>query len=421
MPLFLSLLSSRLRSPMPCSLRQALPILIFLCVAIASSAILSGCSSRPYTVGPTSGLPAPTPAAPSSNTYIGTQSPLNWTLTIDDNQNAYSYQSLPSDASKPVITSGTFVPQSGFLNLGAAGMAMEIPGAGAILRPGDNTVAPVVTVEQDTCFALTSKQRYMFQGMVHTTAITTPVIYRRGDFVASTTPDGKTWSFDDAEYTDANGNQIALQYQGQNSANAFTGACASANGASSVTIDTSGAYGLPTMFRFGSAGMGVADYAANTSAVGFAQPLDPINTKSLAGVGFRGFQVEYSPGAITRPVSFGPALDGSVALNGGTYPSDDVTQTPDSSDLFQFGAQDGLINGLFTSATMTILDPEGGCALNGRSASDIGLTANGIPTCRLHLSAMIGQVSGKAFIVASGLDFTVPYSVPDIQLYLIQQ
>ena len=35
---------------------------------------------------------------------------------------------------------------------------------------------------------------------------------------------------------------------------------------------------------------------------------------------------------------------------------------------------------------------------------------------------MVGQVSGKAFIVASGLDFMVPSgNVPDIQYYLIQQ
>jgi len=409
-----------LRSSMPRCSRQAMPILILWCV-VPCSAILTGCNSRPYTVGPTSGLPAPAPAAPSSNAYIGTQSPLNWTLTIDDNQNAYSYRSLPSDGSKPAVASGTFVPQDGFLNLGAAGLALEIPGAGAILRPGDNTIAPVAMVEQDACFALTGQQRYMFQGMVNTTAITTPVIYRRGDFVASTTPDGKTWSFDDAEYVDANGNQISLQYQGQNSANAFTGACASVDGVSSVTIATTGAYSIPTTFRFGSAGMGVADYAANTSAVGLAQPLDPIDIKSLAGDGFRGFQVEYSPGAVTRPVSFGPALDGSVALNGGTYPNDDVSQPADSSDQFQFGAQDSLINGLFTGATMTILDPQGGCALNGRSASDIGLTSNGIPTCRLHLSAIVGLMSGKAFIIAGGLDFTVPYSIPDIQFYLIQQ
>jgi hypothetical protein len=109
-----------------------------------------------------------------------------------------------------------------------------------------------------------------------------------------------------------------------------------------------------------------------------------------------------------------------VALNEGTYPNGDVTQTADSSDLFQFGSRNGLINGLFANATMTVLDPRGGCALNGRTA-DTGLTSEGIPTCRLHLSAMVGQVGGRAFIVASGTDFTVPSSAPDIQYYLIQQ
>lgn len=418
-PLFPSPLRSFLRSAMERRLRQAVRIL--LCVAGMGGAVLIGCSGpQPYTVSPTSGLP-PTPPTPTSNAYIGTQSPLNWTLTVDDTQNAYSYQSLPTDSSAPAAASGTFVPQSGFLNLGAAGLALEIPGAGAILRPGNNTTAPVVMVEQEGCWALTGNQRYLLQGMV-TTAGSSNLIYRRGDLVASTTSDGKTWSFANAEYFGSDGSQISLQYQGQNLGNAFTGTCATAHGASSVGIDTSGGYNFPTTFRFGSAGMAVADYSTYTSAMGFAQPLNPISTKSLAAANFRGFQVEYSSTTVTQPVSFGPALDGSVALNGGTYPNDDVTQTADSSDLFQFGSQSSSINGLFASATMTVLDLYGGCPYHNVSASDIGMTPNGIPTCRLHLSAMVGQVGGKAFIVASGIDLTsLASTVPDIQFYLIQQ
>lgn len=414
-PLFLSLGAAMVRRP-----RQAAQILL-LCGGGMGCAVLTGCSPRPYTVSPTSGLP-PTAPASSSNAYIGTQSPLNWTLTIDDKQNAYSYQSLPTDGSTPATASGTFVLQSGFLNLGATGLVLEIPGAGAILRPGDNTTSPVVMVEQEGCWALTGKQRYLLQGMV-TTAGATDFIYRRGDLVASTTSDGKTWSFADAEYFDPNGDQISLDYNnlGVNSPNAFTGTCATAHGASSVSIDTSGAYNFPTTFRFGSAGMSVVDYKNSTSAMGFAQPLNPISTKSLAAASFRGFQVEYSSTTVTQPVSFGPALDGSVALNGGIYPNDDVTQTADSSDLFQFGPQSSSINGLFASATMTVLDPQSGCVANNRSAADIGLTPNGIPTCRLHLSAMVGQISGKTVIVASGIDFTVLSNPPDIQFYLIQQ
>ena len=422
-PLFLSLLLPSVRAAMARRPRQAANLLL-LCIGGMGSLVLTGCSSsQPYTVSPTTGLPPTTPVA-SSNAYIGTQSPLNWTLTIDDKQNAYGYQSLPTDGSKPVAASGAFVPQNGFLNLGATGLALEIPGGGAVLRPGDNTTAPVVMVEQEGCMALTGKQRYLMQGMVHTTDSTNanPIIYRRGDLVASTTSDGKTWSFADAEYFDADGSPISLDYQGQPSANSFAGACATAHGASFVSIDTSGAYNFPTTFRFGSAGMAVADYTSSTSAMGFAQPLDPISTKSLAAADFRGFQVEYSSTAVTQPVSFGPALDGSAALNGGTYPNDDVTQIADSSDLFVFGSQSSSINGLFASATISVLDPRGGCAANGVGAGDLGLTPNGIATCRLHLSAMVGQVDGKAFLVASGIDLTVPgSSAPDIQFYLIQQ
>lgn len=418
--LFPSPLLPSVRTAMARPPRQAAQTLL-LCGGGMVSALLIGCSSHPYTVSPTTGLPPTTPVA-SSNAYIGTQSPLNWTLTIDDKQNVYGYQSLPTDSSTPAAASGAFVPQSGFLNFGAAGLALEIPGAGAILRPGDDTTAPVVMVEQEDCLALAGMERYLVQGMVHTTADTTPVIYRRGDLVASTTSDGKTWSFADAEYYDANGSPISLQYQGQHSANSFTGTCATAHGASSVSIDTSGAYNFPTTFRFDSAGMAVADYTSSTSALGFAQPLNPIGTKSLAAANFRGFQVEYSPTVVTQPVSFGPALDSSVALNGGTYPNDDVTQTADSSDLFVFGSQSSSINGLFASATMTVLDPKGGCPLHNVSQSDLGLTPNGVATCRLHLAAMVGQVGGKAFIVASGIDLTsLANFAPDIQFYLIQQ
>jgi len=386
---------------------------LLLCGGGMMSAALAGCGSQPHNVSPTSGLPPSTPAA-SSNAYIGTQSPLNWTFTVDDNQNAYSYQSLPTDSSRPAASSGTFVPQNGFLNLGAAGLALEISGAGAILRPGDNTTAPVAMVEQEGCLALTGQQRYLVQGMVRTTSPVTasPVVYRRGDLVASTTSDGKTWSFADAEYVDYKGNQISLLYQGRPSASSFTGKCAAAKGASSVSIDTSGAYLLPTTFRFGSAGMVVADYTTSTgpkvfshaAAIGFAQPQYPLTVQLLASASYRGFQVEYSTASVTQPVSFGPAVDGSVALNGGTYPNDDVTQTADSSALFVFGSQSSSINGLFAKATMTVLDPKGGCALNNVSQADLGVTPSGIPTCRLHLSTMVGQVGGKALIVASGVD-----------------
>lgn len=423
MPTFVSHLCLSLRSAMPLRARGAAQLFFIACLAAQTCSVLTGCGSKPYNLSPTSGLPPPPPAASSSNAYIGTQSPLNWTLTVDDKQNAYSYQSLPTDGSKFEAASGTFASQNGFLNFGAAGLALEIPGAGAILRPGDNMTSLVFMVGQGDCFALTGKQRYLVQGMIDTNVtISTRLIYRRGDFVASTTSDGMTWSFDDAEYSDPNGNQISIQYQGQQSANSFAGKCASVQAASSVSIDTSGAYTVPTTFRFGAAGLAVVDYTTYTSAVGLAQPFNPISSKSLAALNFRGFQVEYSSTAVTQPIGFGPAMDDSLALNGGVFPNDDVTQPADSGDRFQFGAQSSLINGFFANATMTVLDPQGGCAVNGRSPADIGLTVNGIPTCRLHLSAMVGQVSGKAVIVASGLDFTVPSgNVPDIQYYLIQQ
>jgi hypothetical protein len=415
--LFAQQLIAALETAKPRRPRRTAEFLVLVCGGMAG-AVLIGCSAKSYTVGPTSGLP-PTPPAASSNAYIGTQSPLNWTLSVDDTQNAYSYQSQPTDGSAPITASGTFVDQSGFLNLGAAGLALEMPGAGALLRPGNNTNAPVVMVEQEDCFALSGNQRYLLQGMV-STANVNPVVYRRGDFVASTTVDGKTWSFADAEYIDYHGDSNSPGDMPE--PNAFTGACAVANGASSVSIDTTGAYSLPTTFHFDSAGLAVVDYASFPSAVGFAQPLDPINTTPLMGASFRGFRVEYSTTTITQPVSFGAALDGSAGLNGGVYPNDDVTQTADTSDLLVFGAQSSSMNGLFASATMTVLDPKGGCAANGVSQGDLGLTPTGIATCRLHLPAMVGQVNGKAFIVISGIDLTVAgSSAPDIQFYLIQQ
>lgn len=407
--------------------RVSVRLLSLLCAAVAGNVLLAGCGLKTYVVNPTSGLPS-SPAAASTNAYIGTQSPLNWSLTLDDKQNAYGYQSLPTDGSKAVIASGTFVPQSGFLNMGSSGLALEIPGVGALLRPGDNTTPPVAMVEQEGCLTLTGEQRYLLQGLVSTRSSFNSVIYRRGDLVADTTSDGKIWSFADAEYFGVNGSPISLSYQGQNSAGSFTGSCATTNGASSVSTDATDVYSIPTTFHFDAAGMVIADYTSATGSgsssagIGFSQPVLPISTKSLAAASFRGFQVEYSTTAITQPISFGPAADGSVALNGGVYPNDDVSQTPDSSTLFQFGSQNSSINGLFASATMTVLDPRGGCALNNVGAGDLGQTPNGVATCRLHLSAMVGEVGGKAFLVASGVDLRVHSgTAPDIQIYLIQQ
>jgi hypothetical protein len=345
-------------------------------------------------------------------------------LAIDDNQQAYSYHSQPTDGSKPASVSGDFVLQSGFLNMGSGGLAIELPGAGAILRPGDNTQAPVVMVHQENCFPLSGNLRYMLKGMVPTNSSGYPSaqFYQRGDVIANTSADGKNWSFENAEYFDVNGNPTTLVYNNQFTPASFNGACSLVNGTAAVSINTSGAYTLPTTFHCSASGMAVVDYTSTGSAVGLAQPISPISTKSLAGANFAGFQVEYSSttAVLTQPVSFGPAIDGSVGLSGGIYPNDDVTQTADNSSLFTFGSQDSQINGLFAVATMVALDPQGGCATNGASSGDLGVNSNGVPTCRLHLSTIVGQINGKAVLVMSGLDFRA-IGIPEIQFYLVQQ
>jgi len=407
----------RLSTPRLFSRGRTFYLLLFTCV-------LAACDPGKYTLTPSSPLPPSNPAA-TSNAYIGTQSPLNWTLAIDDTQHAYSYQSHPIDGSTPISSSGNFVQQGGFLNMGSGGLAIELPGTSAILRPGDNTTAPVVMVHQENCFPLSGNLRYLLDGMVPTNSgsYPSPQFYQRGDVVASTSPDGKAWSFENAEYFDFTGSPLTLTYKNQYTPTTFSGDCSLINGAAAVSINTSGTYTLPTTFHFSASGMAVVDYTHTGSAVGFAQPVNPMDTKSLAGANFVGFQVEYSSTTpvLTQPVSFGPAVDGSVGLSGGIFANDDVTQTADVSSLFKFGSQSSLINGLFTGATMVVIDPQGGCATNGVGTGDLGVNSNGVPTCRLHLSTVVGQINGEAVLVMSGLDFRTSNPVSSVQFYLVQQ
>src|SRR5580658_10215286 len=137
---------------------------------LAATAVLlaTGCGGGKTSNG--SGFSNPAPAA-NYNNYVGTQTYQLandgfhetggvWSVVLDDANQFFTYAdiSIPpydqnggSQLSYPI--EGNFNGASGFLNLtlngmskGSGGYAIEIPGRAAILRPGNDSTLPVISV-----------------------------------------------------------------------------------------------------------------------------------------------------------------------------------------------------------------------------------------------------------------------------------
>ncbi len=175
-------------------------------LGLALCAFMIGCSGAPSSNNPALevplGLPVATPPV-ATNTYVGTQSPGLWSLTVDNTQQIFSYQALTYPPSPNVPTSGGFVSLAGYLNLTqpggqVGGYALEVPSRVAILRPGDNTVPPVLALQQSGCFFINQNVTFQFVFIpngTNQTASPGSGIAAYGSIAASSTPDGSSWSF----------------------------------------------------------------------------------------------------------------------------------------------------------------------------------------------------------------------------------
>jgi hypothetical protein len=435
-------------------------------LALLVALVAAGCgSSKPVTVVPDPSLPTglPTPSTPGLvNTYSAAQSPGAWIFTLDNSKDAFSYQPITYPASPNQPTTGSIQPAGGFSVLGSAGLAYEVLGRAAVLRPGNSATSPLFGVPQTECYPVTGKLRFQYIAM-YPGPQTAPISQQAldplgyGSIVASTDAAGKAWQFENLQ-----GNVVFGPVS-------FIGTCNTANGQAFIglssstlfsdywaTTNPSGFDGPMTITTvpsttqsniwIGPSGFFAADQSDPTqtpsggaSVAGMAEPASPLSTSSLAASEYLGFLYEaasYSStgfsatAALTAPVGFGQVVPGSgTTMTGGIFPDDDVTGTPNSDIQINLGTQDAAQNGLYTSVKITALDPAQNCAnFPGNVAPagfpipvTTGVNAQGYVTCTFPGVAVAGNPDGNYAIFVNTYNWAVDLGGVPMQIYLFQQ
>ena len=409
----------------------------FLALTFVSVAACTGCSSGKTTMvvpdpSATVGLPTPATAGPV-NTYTGTQTPGEWSFTLDNTNDVYSYQPVTYPAT---ATSGTMTTANGFTVLSTGGFALEIEGRATILRPGGSTTAPVFGVPQTECYPITGKLRFQYLGSIgqYQTNVDESAY---GSIVASTDSTGASWAFEDLE-GDADAGPASFSATCSTSSNLstinFTGTNTLLNDKWFKNEKYSTTESAPTAntrsnIWIGPTGFFVADQSDPTystptgsSVVGVAEPSSALTTSNIASTSKSYLGFIYEPGysslaTSTVPVSF-TGLTGEEYLNG------DVTQGLDSTTttIISLGKQDSTYNGRYNSVSITVLDPNQGCATAGEGTA--GVNSDGYVTCTFSGTAMVGNPGGKYAIFIHSTNWaTYKYAVgaQDMNIYLFQQ
>ena len=389
------------------------------------------------------------PSTSVSNTYAGTQSPGLWLLTLDDGQKAFSYVSAATASSKPV--QGNFAVEDGIENFGStstgvsAGMAVELDGRSAALRPGDNTMSPVSTIDPSGCFAVSGRVRFIYAGLeaASSDGFTNGFQEAYGTLVISTSTDGKTWQIgDQRQYALPNFSAPTPGTLTSSSAPLeYTATCSTGKSGTTITADANPVFTTPPTFVFNSAGYFVEDFPAKQATDSFAFAGVEMATASLSAAditagSYRG--LVYEPGApgvpTTQPMRLDP-LTGTKSLTGGVYPNDDPTKPAGSEYTITLGGQDSALFGVFAKSTVTKSDPSGECQVaydadlnnnpNLTPPVQPGFDVNGVPTCSTQGVAVVGKPEGKYIIYFTSIDGTTSQSSDGnaytLQMYLYQQ
>jgi hypothetical protein len=357
-----------------------------------------------------------------------------WSVTVNHTTNTYTYNNPNSSSGVPVsgglaTLSGTdgfliLLGQNGYQN----GLAVEIPGEGIILRPGDSTTALVFAVLQPSCFAIGGDAKFLYALSPGINGPSSPFF---GQIYAATTSDGSSWQFNNQTNYVSPYQFAALDNSNVPSAAEFPGypgdfsaTCDAADGAATV-IATPLAYfnggantfSVPTQFVISPGGLFFENqsYAnvpasegwnyASVSAWGVSESPVSLPVAALATANYLGFLLESdSSSAIyrTRLVGFGNAPISGTVMNGGTFPSEDPTQPLNLNMSVTFNTQDPLNNGVYYLAKLTIAN-DAPSTFTG-SCLSYGVSQAGTSTCTNDGVAMVGKQNGLYTVIMSASD-----------------
>jgi hypothetical protein len=380
-----------------------------------------------------------------SNRYGGT-----WAFTLDQQGNYFSYQNFGHEGfggiagNEPEV--GT-LSGTGLLTLtatsgtttGAAGYAIEIPGDAAVLRPGNDTIAPVISLFSSGCTTLSSTTyQFISLGTPALTDKNTHVAY--GSVQLSST--GTIWSFNNLSmYTFAGASLSPTALPTGNCGFTQLGyvvntppSAATGNFSLTTAVSPSGYFvmdqgqGEPanqSVLNVVGGGSGSFSPTGPFGLVGVERPSKQLDTGSIVAGKYLGFEYDDIDVTLARagtlPVSVGTVAGSGTVMTGGSYPNDDATQTPFTNITIDLGQQDANDNGLYTGVTVTVPDTYSACATTTFGGTD----ANGNPTCIFHGAAVAGNPNGKfaIFVTVNDVSQAISHYTPDAALsfFLYQQ
>jgi hypothetical protein len=386
------------------------------------------------------------------NTYVGTQTadwpeggvvgyipPLyggEWGLSFDDSSKFYSLQNVGRGSAAVLgsFAGSSFVSMTtnGSTTPGNGGYAVEISGQAAVVRPGNNTIAPVVAVETSNCLTVAKPTTYQFISL-GTPDETDPIPHvAYGSLQAATS--GVTWNFSNLEMYAFDGTDLkptALPAGGcgltaEGFAVTISPSAATNNLLTVAQVSPSGYFimdqgqGEPVNFSF------TATPPAATGPLGLVgaqQPSSQLTTSAVVAGQYLGFQFDAVLNTIglagTLPVAFGQTSAGQAAgtgttMNGGAYPNDEITQNPAANITIDLGVQDSANNGLYKSVTVTVPDTYKACIQQPYGGTD----ANGNPTCIFQGEAVVGNPNGKYAIFVTVNDVSLQNRTNSIAQHL---
>jgi hypothetical protein len=399
---------------------------ILLLIALTG---VSGCGgSKTAQVG----LPGAPPAG-EVNSYVGqpgdtSSSNSLWGVTINRTQNTYSYG--PTSGGTAATSGSMAVLNNNFIillgpNGYQSGLAVEVPGQAVILRPGDNTTPLIFAVQQSSCFAIGGNVKFLYALSPGINGLSSPFF---GEIYAATSSDGSDWQFNNQQnflspfqFEVNEGTNVPPDSEIPGYPAGYSATCTTSQGAANVSATplayfNQGAdtFSVPTQFAISPGGLFFEDqnYSSvpssenwpypNIASWGVSEPAMPLSTGGVATASYAGFLFEADFNASiyrTRLVGFGNAPVSGTVMNGGTFPNEDPTQTPDVNMSVTFNSQDPLNNGLYYLATLTI--PNDASSTFTANCVSYGISPTGSSTCTNDGVAMVGQQNGLYTIIMS--------------------
>ncbi len=445
-------------------------------LAALTAAVGAGCgganmnsSSSPGTATPT--LPA-APAAGKFNSYLGSQGaqtiggvsyvPQGGLLsaTLDDSADKFTWQNttngLTGTVGGPFSAAGSFQDldlvsfgtTNGSLMAANPEYSLEIPDRAVLMRPGDSTIplaflVPSVSAATATCQVVNHPALFQFVTLpdpTHAVAADKPFGEEyAGPAYGVVTAVGPKGTYNFSGY-----NTFYLNGNSTSPAPLQAGLCAQTLPGAAITIPADKTNNVPpTTVEIGPTGFLVMDQTeyqqtvvgqtttisyGNPAAIGVIQPSSALDAGAIAGGKYLGFKFEPAlegqplpDGSgnnypITMPVAFGVTAGSAGTLVGGVYPNDDPTQTAAVDTTITLGAQAGNNPGLFSSAKVTVPDPNGVCAANGTGT--VGSDGSGNPTCTFPAILVAGNPENKFALFLIANDFV---NGSAMGIYLFQQ